>query len=286
VSVLLADCWGAHSVAELRAAGFDGVCCYLSLSDGQWGSKDAPPSQIAVYRSAGLYVLLNWEQGSTDAAGGYQQGIAYGNKAVLLAKARNYPAGCAIVFSNDNNTVPMADVLDYFRGVNAAVAGSGYVVGVYGNASTLDAVFAAGLAVFGWQTAAWSGGARSVHASLYQDGFGQTFDTNVLLVGSAPIWGLEQTPPAPKPPTPPKTNPPPPPAPSPLEEDDMFVVAEGPTVGHAPHQVVAGQYWILSGGHRILAGENADSLGAKQAFAILGEAKPYNTEAISRWPHT
>lgn len=97
--------------------------------------------------------------------------------------------------------------------------------------------------------------------------------------------------PAPKPPVPPKVTPTPAPTPAPTptpstEEDDMFVEAEGPTVGPIGHHVVAGQYYILTGGHRILAAENKNSLGYTQYEAIYGAPKPLNTEAISRWPHT
>lgn len=88
-------------------------------------------------------------------------------------------------------------------------------------------------------------------------------------------------------PTPPQTPPPPPPPPTvPSEEDDMFVEAEGPPVGPPGHHIVAGQFYILSGGHRILAAENQQALGYTQYVAIYGPAKPLNTEAISRWPHT
>jgi hypothetical protein len=216
---LWADCWGGKSPIELIDAGYKGVSCYLGGSP----SKDATPAQIALYRAAGLDVVLNYEGPAAGPLGGYSQGVADATTATQMAHDRNYPAGMVIVFSVDFEVTAaqIRAVCSYFDGAQTTLRDS-YTTGVYGDAWVLDEVIGGGHATFGWQTSSWSDGIISPHANLLQYAYGNVFDTSVLLVPTSQLWGIAPArvvkPPAPAAPTPPT-----PPAVTTTENPDMFI---------------------------------------------------------------
>ena len=212
--------------AQLQQAGYAGASCYVSHQPG----KNSLPGEILAFRNAGLIVALNFEDGATNALGGYTQGQADGAFARDCGLALGYPHGLIIFFSVDFDAASyqMPVIADYFRGVMSEL--SPYQTGVYGSYYVIEAMVAAlgSGAIFGWQAEAWSGGLVSSHAALYQNAYGQQFDSDRVEY-DVPIWGLEPVAvnkPNPAPAPAPKPTPKPP-APHPaaqFKEDAVKVV--------------------------------------------------------------
>ena len=81
-------------------------------------------------------------------------------RSLLLAVENSQPKGSAIYFGVDgpwSSPYELAKIVAYFSEVNAALAGSGYRVGVYGSGLVCNALLASGLAEFCWLAApaAW-----------------------------------------------------------------------------------------------------------------------------------
>jgi hypothetical protein len=187
MTLFLCDFYSADtSVATIRANGYQGCSCYLSHQPG----KNSTWDEIQAFRADGLIVAFNFEDGGAQALNGYDQGVQDGEFATAEAAALGYPAGCVIFFSVDfDMTDQAAAVCAYFDGIRTVIGQ--YKPGVYGGIATLDAVCGGGHADAGWQSMAWSGGALSKYAAMYQDEFGQTFDQDRVEY-EVPLWGLDQ----------------------------------------------------------------------------------------------
>lgn len=189
--MLIADCWGGKTPAEIRATGAGGVMCYLAPDNGSPGSKCATPAQVATYRAAGLVVGLVFEDLASDALGGGHAGVRNGRMAAAQAAARHYPAGCVVFASVDFDAaaVEMHTVRRYLAAFAEQLAPHGWVGGCYGGANTLDACVAA-VVLWGWQSTAWSNGRVSSRAALYQDGYRPGFDLSTVCDPAVPLWGM------------------------------------------------------------------------------------------------
>lgn len=195
--MIIVDSFGYQSAAAIRAAGGGGTMRYASRDP----AKCITPGEAAALRAAGILVGIVFEDGATNALGGYQQGLADGIFAKGVADRIGYPT-TAIVFAAVDfpaTSAQMPTIELYFQGF---AHGAGRPTGPYGSVNVVNDIMSKGLGVSGWQTAAWSNGQVSRYASLYQDSFGNTFDGNVLEKWT-PLWGMEPTPA----PTPPKGPP-------------------------------------------------------------------------------
>lgn len=154
--------------AAIRAAGYSGVCRYLT---GQ--GKALTASERDALFAAGLDLLLNFEQNADNAKGGYAQGLKDGKAAANAADALGAPRGMAIYFSVDYDTAASypAVVANYLKGCAAGMAGR-YEMGVYGSYYVVHGAMADGQAKYGWTTVAWSYGHKAGH--IFQTGE-QTF---------------------------------------------------------------------------------------------------------------
>jgi hypothetical protein len=171
--------------ADIKAAGYRGVCRYLT---GQ-GKALSASERDAIF-AQGLDLLLNFEQLADNAKGGYAQGLKDGRAAADAADALHAPRGMAIYFSVDYDTVGKypSVVADYLKGCKAGLAGR-YVVGVYGSYYVVTGALAAGDAKYGWTTAAWSYGHKTGH--IFQTGdqvFSHGADVDELLQADIGSW--------------------------------------------------------------------------------------------------
>lgn len=149
--------------ADLVAAGHIGVMRYLcprSSSPSQ-DYKRLQPAELDALHQAGLAVGVVWEIGTTDDAGGYQQGVAYGTEARSQARALGFPDSTPIYWAVDRRLRDLTGPLDYGRGFTAAAG----VARPYGEGRLIDAAVAEGFADCGWMPETWG---TSDHLALIQ----------------------------------------------------------------------------------------------------------------------
>ena len=182
--------WKHPSPAAIKAAGYHGVIRYLSTDP----TKDITKAEAAALHKAGLAILLVWETTATRALAGTAAGIADRLAAEKAARALGYPKACPIFYACDTDAAPNK-VRAYYDGVHRAAV---YPMGIYGSARVIEGITTTH--VYRWQTEAWSGGAVSKGAHLYQrvkptrkiKGAVGGWDEDVVL-HTLPTWG----PPAP-----------------------------------------------------------------------------------------
>ncbi len=219
--------WSRPDHATMKSSGVRVVARYL------WnGGKGLTLTEWRSLEAHGIAVVANYEGYAGAAFSGAGQGRVDGLRAVQLARDIGWPKGRAIYASCDRqitNVTELQAVVNYYRAYGAVLAQAGYVAGAYGQFLLISTLAVTGVAEWGWQTLAWSGGQLSVHACLYQyaidkDFHGSSVDYNRVI--SAPnllaAWpaGLNPEPPvktAPKPAAPVTTAPP-------LEDDDMYTI--------------------------------------------------------------
>lgn len=163
---------------ELEDAHVDFVARYYRDPDSKW--PPLSPSEAQRLSSLGLKIVAVYEYHLPVPAhftyeGGYNDALT----AYSEARAVGQPAGSAIYFAADFHAYDddLASVVDYFRGVNAALttAGDGtedYMVGVYGSGPVCDAVKSAGLARYSWlsNSITWDDGTAYEDWNIMQGG--------------------------------------------------------------------------------------------------------------------
>lgn len=116
--------------------------------------RNLDPVEVKAICDAGLQIVSCAERGHPD-VGSYftkARGIADGNWAVKLARGLNQPVPSAIYFTVDYGC-PVKDhpaVIEYFRGVNQALAETGYKVGGYAPGAVLTKLLAQNLIRHTW----------------------------------------------------------------------------------------------------------------------------------------
>jgi hypothetical protein len=141
---------------ELKDAQVEFVARYYRDPDSRWPALS--PSEAQSLSSQGLKIVAVYEYHSPKPAHfSYEWGYYDALMANSEARGVGQPVGSAIYFAADFHAHGdgLASVVDYFRGVNAALATAGggtadYVVGVYGSGPVCDAVRRAGLARYSW----------------------------------------------------------------------------------------------------------------------------------------
>jgi peptidoglycan hydrolase-like protein with peptidoglycan-binding domain len=182
-------------------------------------SKNITAALASAYGAAGIKSLVFFEDTAGRALGGYAAGVADAKFALWEANAAGQPSWAPIFAAVDfdvpdfapGSTDPMeklGPVGQYLKGF-ASVLGKGRT-GVYGGYWAVTRAIAAGLASFGIQTIAWSGGLVAVdQVACLQNGAmlgGGTVDVEVIQ--SAKLLNLvawtpgEANPSAPPPPPP------------------------------------------------------------------------------------
>lgn len=153
--------WDRPSVAAIKAVA-QGVARYFSPDP----SKNLRASEVGAYTLAGLTVVSVFESTAGRALAGYGAGQSDARLAEAQRLACGLPTAHLVHMAVDTDTT-WSSVLPYFEGA-ASVLGMGRT-GCYGGIRVIDGAAAWGLTRL-WQTAAWSGGQVSPHATLYQNG--------------------------------------------------------------------------------------------------------------------
>lgn len=155
------------SVAQLDAAGIDTVLCYVGPA--AWGKTITQPEYDA-YVAAGKTVLLVFELGADDAAGGFDQGVAYATDYVVPNVPEGYPPGLPIYVSVDESVSGSAldTAVQYVLGHKSVL---GARTGDYGEGALCEATEAQGV-IHHWQSASTSypGNAETLPITEIQQG--------------------------------------------------------------------------------------------------------------------
>jgi hypothetical protein len=145
--------WRPPSASWLIQNGFGFACRYLDyLPNG----KVIDAAEFAALRAAGVLVVLNWEDGTTNMAAGFAGGQTEAAEAMRQAQALGaWP--CPITFSCDTDpaNIGQAAIVAYLQGCGSVLGGA-LRVGVYGGHDAVAWGMGSGAAHYGWQTFAWS----------------------------------------------------------------------------------------------------------------------------------
>lgn len=150
------DALNPPSGAALEAAGKRFICCY---------TRALTKAQIADFRAHGVDLVLIFESSGVDFTGGAPQGEMDAQTAEAQRKALGLPAA-PIYFAIDTGNYNLQDVNAYLQGC-ASVIGKPRV-GVYGSYGVVEAAYAGSWCEYRWQTYAWSNGAVSQAAHIFQ----------------------------------------------------------------------------------------------------------------------
>jgi hypothetical protein len=154
--------WARPTVSQITGAGAHWVARYFSKDD----SKDLHPTDVPIYRAAGLSIITVWETTAGRATAGNAAGVLDAKDADRQRAAVKLPANHPLYFAVDKD-VTWAAVLPYFQGVISEIGLAR--VGVYGSFKVVEGAHAAGIHYL-WQTKAWSNGQWSSHANIRQTG--------------------------------------------------------------------------------------------------------------------
>jgi hypothetical protein len=157
--------------AQMSAAGIVGVCRYICRPTSKFNAdKTITKAEYDRLHAAGIAVTLNFEQ-EKDRWRHPELGFSDGQVARSMARALGHPDSRPIIQSVDTNWTSgeLSVALSYQAEFNRG-SGTG-PQGMYGTAAMIDAAFARGLIVLGWQTGSrsWTGNATdSPNAALLQ----------------------------------------------------------------------------------------------------------------------
>jgi hypothetical protein len=155
---------GRPSGAAVRAAGHAGVVRYAGTAG---RTKNITKAEYQDMDRNGVGVALVYENKAGDALLGRAAGSASASAIAMDARNIGFPATRPFYLAVDQDiTTQMPTVVEYFRGANNVLGVAR--TGAYGEADVLDALFAAGVITYGWQTAAWSKGRKAKKAHLFQ----------------------------------------------------------------------------------------------------------------------
>jgi hypothetical protein len=170
---------------EIKAAGYDGVVNYVSMSrpGANFEAKPITRQYADALRAAGLHIVSNFQYGKpgwpdpSDFTRGYDGGVADAKTAQQLHAAAGGPPSAPIFFSVDDNidsNTWTGPVVQWFRGINSVLGVDR--TGIYGHAQACGWAINDGVIgrsttpghSWAWQTKAWSNGQREPAAVLYQ----------------------------------------------------------------------------------------------------------------------
>jgi len=126
VTILGVDyAWNHPAPQDIFNAGYRFVIRYLSLDP----TKNLTIQEAQALHSAGLAILLYWENGTLDTLGGATVGASQSSTANHQADALSYPTQCPIFYAVDFNAsgTQFVPIAQYFN----AVGGRGK--GCYGS---------------------------------------------------------------------------------------------------------------------------------------------------------
>ncbi|KAA0100529.1 DUF1906 domain-containing protein [Mycolicibacterium sp. P1-5] len=174
------------SPEQIKAAGFDGALVYVSeLRPGAtFDFKPVTREYTDGLMAAGLHVVScyqygkpNWPNAPSDFTRGFDGGVADAQTALRLHGAAGGPSSAPIFFSVDEDISSdtwKSTAIRWFQGINSVLGVER--TGIYGGVRQLKWAIGDGVVGhsttsgyrWGWQTKAWSGGAREPAAVLFQ----------------------------------------------------------------------------------------------------------------------
>lgn len=200
--------------------GYVGIARYLAPLPNR---KVIRKPEVEEAHRLGLGVLLVWETTADRARAGAAAGRRDRAAAEAMAEDLGLPKTRPVFYAVDFDAQG-AEILPYFQ---AIAEDATHPVGIYGGFKPVEAVAAARLASFFWQTKAWSRGRVSRHTQLLQLIGNTTIpqtDVNDIL---APDWGGWFP-----------GTPAPVPAPTPTEDDVLTLLAHITSL----YVAIAGRY--------------------------------------------
>lgn len=178
--------------AQIKSAGCTFVMRYVgsklhgSGRDIKWLS----PNEARAYHNEGLDVGVVFETAANRADDGHVAGLADAHSAEAELTYCGLPPNLPVYFAVDWDTTVGPKITAYFDAINSVIGVDR--TGVYGGIKVVDALLKAGLARYGWQTLAWSGG-RWGRAKLQQYAINETLaghevDLNRALSTDVGLW--------------------------------------------------------------------------------------------------
>ena len=187
--------WSKPSVAAIKAGGYLFVCRYHSYDT---TGKNLTKAEADSYLAAGIQIVSNWEYATDAALKGFNQGVQDATEGAKQQAACGGPKA-PIIFSVDFDATEAQQAA-----INAYLQGAASVIGlartgVYGGYYVVKRCLDAGVATFGWQTYAWSGGQWDQRAQLRQvdNGVnvgGADCDINQAMMANFGQWFATQPP--------------------------------------------------------------------------------------------
>lgn len=193
--------WARPSPQGLLNAGKRFVYRYIGVNV---GGKSATRAELDEYTSAGLDVILGYEEDGQELLGGYDAGVRIGHAIQSALNDLGYPG--AVVYANADFDATEAQQVP----INAALDGIASVIGLarlglYGGYWVIKRAFDAGKITYAMQTYAWSGGNWDPRAQVQQYSNGEQvngsdvdFDRATQAqfgqIGAAALAGLPGTP--------------------------------------------------------------------------------------------
>jgi len=182
------------SLAWLKAAGVRTIFrYYATAAQPEVPQKQLTEAEATAILDAGLSLAVAFQYYNNRKENIHaERGKADGATVLQRIETFRQPAGSAVYFGIDGDWPDKsADILAYFREVQAALKPAGYRVGVYGSGATCQRVLNEGLADLSWlaYAPAWSGAANFYNSrrwTLFQAGLDTTaasglrVDTNLI----------------------------------------------------------------------------------------------------------
>lgn len=188
--------WSRPSATAMANAGYTFACRYLSYDH----TKNLTLAEAQANALAGVDTVANWEYAVRAPLNGAWQGTQDARTALGQAQACGMPNGRPIYFSVDfDATEAQQGPINQYLMACANVLGGPHFVGVYGGYYIVKRALDAGVAQWGWQTYAWSGGQWDPRAKVRQVRNGVQFagadvDINEAQVADFGQWRPGQSP--------------------------------------------------------------------------------------------
>lgn len=190
----LDEAWDRLTILQLKTAGYRFVCRYLGEDT---TGKNLTMQEADELKAAGIAIVSNYEYAPGAALAGYPRGYDNAQLARRQHAMCGGPDTAPIYFSVDvdvADSVQMAAVVAYFRGVNAVLGVAR--TGAYAEYDVIKQLFDAGVIRYGWQTYAWSHGQWDPRAQLRQvrNGLvvaGHDVDEDQALTADFGQWGAQ-----------------------------------------------------------------------------------------------
>lgn len=167
------------TVAQIKAAGYQFVCRYLSGGN----SKDIDALEVSNYKAGGMPIVFVWETSGNEFT--FTQGVNDA-KAAVAELANVGASGATIFFAQDVPVAAGTNPVAYMQGVNSVIGFDRS--GGYGDFAVIQSLFNAGVIKYGWQTSGGSGGLWDGRALLRQVSYNVSVGPATCDVDQAAFW--------------------------------------------------------------------------------------------------